>query len=156
MAFTKSWTFLDGLGFLRRSLCRALTIFPLAQHNCQKISIGADKPRGYLPDVRSMPGSRIALETGTHSPWVTRPRSDRGPCPERALDWGEPAQRRSPGCADFGSSGADDGQGTPWSAQNLEGHFSKVWARQTAWREAQLPFLLRTKLVRFALFGAKS
>jgi len=106
VAFTKSWTFLDGLGFLRRSLCRALTIFPLAQHNCQKISIGADKPRGYLPDVRSMPGSRIALETGTHSPWVTRPRSDRGPCPERALDWGEPAQRRSPGCADFGSSGA--------------------------------------------------
>src|SRR5436305_13002774 len=68
-------------------------------------------PNGMKGVFGSMPRSRIALETGTHSPWVSRLLSelgrDRGPCTQRAVDRGEPAQRRSPGCADSGSSGAD-------------------------------------------------
>ena len=46
-----------------------------------------------------MPRSRIALETGTHSPWVSRQlaqlgsRSDRGPCEKRAADWREQSKR---------------------------------------------------------------
>ena len=42
--------------------------------------------------------SRIAMETGTHSPWVSRldgagPRSDRGARPEGGLDRQEPQKR---------------------------------------------------------------
>src|SRR5450755_3857288 len=59
-----------------------------------------------------MPRSRIALEIGTHSPWVSRllrvrARSDRGECAQGAADRGEPQERRSSGCADAGAVGPD-------------------------------------------------
>jgi hypothetical protein len=43
----------------------------------------------------AMPRSRVALETGTHSPWISRLLSDlgheviRGACQQGAADWGE-------------------------------------------------------------------
>ena len=49
-------------------------------------------PKGIDEVFRKIPRSRIALETGTHSPWVSRQlardgaRSDRGPCAQRATD----------------------------------------------------------------------
>jgi hypothetical protein len=59
----------------------------------------------------SMARSRIALETGTHSPWVSRLLSGLGhevivAMPQCEVDRGA-AQRRSLGCADVGSSGPD-------------------------------------------------
>jgi hypothetical protein len=59
----------------------------------------------------AMPRSRIALETGTHSPWISRllgelgPRSDRGACAQGASNRGEPQEGRSAGCADSGPAG---------------------------------------------------
>jgi len=47
-----------------------------------------------------MPHGRIALETGMHSPWVSRALSELGHevivahAPQRTLDRGEPTQRR--------------------------------------------------------------
>src|SRR5438045_5109657 len=52
-------------------------------------------------------GDGDALPVGKPAAERIGARSDRGPCTQRALDRGEPAQRRSPGCADSGSSGAD-------------------------------------------------
>ena len=51
-------------------------------------------PKAMREVFGSMPRSRIALETGTHSPWVSRVlselgQSDRGACAQRALDRGE-------------------------------------------------------------------
>ena len=46
-----------------------------------------------------LPASRIVLETGTHSPWISRllaeleARSDRGPCTESAVDHQEQSKR---------------------------------------------------------------
>ena len=61
----------------------------------------------------AMPRSRIALEIGTHSPWISRllervgARGDRGECAQGATDRGEPQERRSAGCADLGAVGPD-------------------------------------------------
>jgi len=55
-----------------------------------------------------MPRSRIALETGMHSPWVSRLLSELGhqvivaPCAQAAPDRRESKERRSSGCADGG------------------------------------------------------
>ena len=52
-------------------------------------------PKGIHQMFSRTPRSRIALETGTHSPWVSRrltqlgPRSDRGSCEQRATHRGE-------------------------------------------------------------------
>src|SRR5438477_11399921 len=59
----------------------------------------------------AMPRSRIALETGMHSPWISRLLSGVEhqvivAHAQRASDRGEPAQRRSAGCADVGAAGA--------------------------------------------------
>lgn len=60
-----------------------------------------------------MPRSRIALETGLHSPWVSRQlselrtRGDRGACAQAAADRVESKERRSAGRADAGAVGAD-------------------------------------------------
>ena len=54
----------------------------------------------------AMPRSRIALETGTHSPWISRLLSELGhevivaQCAQGAADRREPKERRSDGCAD--------------------------------------------------------
>ena len=70
-------------------------------------------PKAMKEVFGGMPRSRIALETGMHSPWVSRAvervgaRSDRGACAQRALDRGESKEGRSAGCADAGAVGAD-------------------------------------------------
>jgi len=70
-------------------------------------------PKALRERFGGMPASRIALETGTHSPWVSRLLSELGHevivahAPQRAADLREPAQRRSSGCADFGAAGED-------------------------------------------------
>jgi transposase len=52
-------------------------------------------PKAIREVFGGMPHSRIALETGMHSPWVSPgvervgTRSDRGACAQRALDRGE-------------------------------------------------------------------
>jgi transposase len=63
----------------------------------------------------AMPRSRIALETGMRSPWISRLLSGLGhevivAHAQRAADWGEPAQRRSPGCANVGAAARIDPQ----------------------------------------------
>src|SRR5512140_2860719 len=56
----------------------------------------------------AMPRSRIALETGMHSPWISRLLSGLGhevivgARAQRAADRGEPKERRSAGCTDLG------------------------------------------------------
>src|SRR5579864_2172475 len=50
---------------------------------------------------------RDALAVGKPAAEWVGARSDRGACPQRSVDRGEPAQRRSLGCADVGSSGPD-------------------------------------------------
>ncbi len=56
-------------------------------------------PKAMKEVFAAMPRSRIALETGMHSPWVSRcvervgTRSDRGACPQRALDRRESTER---------------------------------------------------------------
>ena len=58
----------------------------------------ATTPEGMQQAFRKMARSRIAMETGTHSPWVSRvltelgARSDRGTRTEGALDRQEPAK----------------------------------------------------------------
>ncbi len=60
-----------------------------------------------------MPRSRIALETGTHSPWVSRLLSELGHevivahARNVRLIEREPEERRSYGCADTGAPGQD-------------------------------------------------
>jgi transposase len=49
----------------------------------------------------AMPRSRIALEIGTHSPWISRVLSELGHEVIVATQ-----ERRSPGCADLGAAGA--------------------------------------------------
>src|SRR5438477_9478358 len=55
----------------------------------QKVST---TPKALQATFGAMPRSRIALETGMHSPWVSRllselgARSDRGACAQRAVD----------------------------------------------------------------------
>ena len=52
---------------------------------------------------------RIALETGTHSPWISRlltnagTPSHRGACPQGAFDRGEAEEKRSHGRTDAGA-----------------------------------------------------
>jgi predicted NBD/HSP70 family sugar kinase len=52
-------------------------------------------PKGIHQVFNRIPRSRIALETGTHSPAgkpaadPDGPRGDRGPCAQRAAHWGE-------------------------------------------------------------------
>ncbi len=52
----------------------------------------------------ALPRCRIALETGMHSPWISRLLTTlgheviRGACPQRAPDRGEPKEGRSHGC----------------------------------------------------------
>ena len=52
-------------------------------------------PKGIHQVFDGIPRSRIALETGVHSPWVSRQldpvgaRSDRSPCAQRATHRGE-------------------------------------------------------------------
>jgi transposase len=59
----------------------------------------ATTPKAMKEIFGGIPRSRIALETGRHSPWVSRSLSElahdvnRGPCAERALDRGEPSER---------------------------------------------------------------
>ena len=59
-----------------------------------------------------MAHSRIGLEIGTHSPWVSRLLSELGHevivanARKVRLDRGEPQERRSAGCADAGAVGA--------------------------------------------------
>src|SRR5690349_4297433 len=61
----------------------------------------------------TMPRSRVALEIGTHSPWISRLLSELGHevivanARKVRADRGEPQERRSPGCADLGATGAD-------------------------------------------------
>src|SRR5437762_7624713 len=59
----------------------------------------------------AMPRSRIALETGMHSPWISRLLSGLGHevivAHGNVRLIGEPAQRRSAGCADVGAAGPD-------------------------------------------------
>src|SRR5437762_13217167 len=61
----------------------------------------------------AMPRSRIALEIGTHSPWISRLLGQwghevhRGQCAQGTADRGEPQERRSSGCADLGAAGPD-------------------------------------------------
>src|SRR5512140_1640879 len=61
----------------------------------------------------AMPRSRIALETGMHSPWISRLLSGLGHevivahATQRAADRGEPQERRSAGRTDLGAAGAD-------------------------------------------------
>ena len=61
----------------------------------------------------AMPRSRIALEIGTHSPWISRLLSELGhevivaQCAQGATDRREPQERRSAGCADLGAAGQD-------------------------------------------------
>src|SRR5882724_11916714 len=70
-------------------------------------------PKALQAAFGAMPRSRIALETGMHSPWISRLLSGLGhevivrACAQRASDRGEPAQRRSAGCADVGAAGPD-------------------------------------------------
>src|SRR5882724_3426974 len=69
-------------------------------------------PKAMKEMFGAMPRSRIALETGMHSPWVSRAlsvgtRGDRGACAQCALDRGKPKERRSTGCADPGPVGQD-------------------------------------------------
>ena len=52
-------------------------------------------------------GNGHALALGKSSIEGIGPRSDRGACAERALDWGEPEERRSHGCTDTGAAGQD-------------------------------------------------
>ena len=52
-------------------------------------------------------GNGDALALGKSSIERVGPRSDRGACAERALDWGEPEERRSHGCTDTGAAGQD-------------------------------------------------
>ena len=59
----------------------------------------ATTPKAMKEVFGGMPRSRLALETGTHSPWVSRvlselgARSDRGACAQRALDRRESKER---------------------------------------------------------------
>ena len=59
----------------------------------------ATTPEAMKQVFGSLPRCRIAMETGTHSPWVSRlvaragARSDRGARAEGALDHQEPAKR---------------------------------------------------------------
>src|SRR6266853_1929015 len=68
-------------------------------------------PRALQEVFGGMPRSRIALETGMHSPWVRRLLSGLGHkvivahAPQRAFDRGESSQRRSAGCPDPGPAG---------------------------------------------------
>jgi transposase len=88
-------------------------------------------PKAMREVFGSLPRCRIALETGMHSPWVSRvlselehevivaharsvrligesrKKDDRGACPQRALDRGKSKERRSDGCADPGAVGQD-------------------------------------------------
>src|ERR1017187_1606747 len=70
-------------------------------------------PKAMREVFGAMPRCRIALETGMHSPWVSRllsavgHGSDRGACAQRAFDRREPQERRSHGCADAGATGAN-------------------------------------------------
>ena len=60
-----------------------------------------------------MPRSRVALETGTHSPWIIRLLSGLGHevivahATQGAADRGEPEERRPAGCADAGAVDPD-------------------------------------------------
>src|SRR5580765_4080975 len=60
-----------------------------------------------------MPRSRIALEIGTHSPWISRLLSELGHevvvanARKVRLIGEKPPERRSAGCADTGAAGAD-------------------------------------------------
>jgi hypothetical protein len=61
----------------------------------------------------AMPHSRIALETGTHSPWISRLLREFGHevivanARKVRLIGREPEERRSTGCANSGAAGAD-------------------------------------------------
>ena len=66
--------------------------------------------------VGAMARSRIALETGMHSPWVSRLLNQLGhevivahAC-KRAVNWREPKEGRSAGCADTGTAGPNRSQ----------------------------------------------
>jgi transposase len=68
-------------------------------------------PKAMREAFGAMPRCRIALETGTHSPWVSRLLSELGhqvivgACAQRAFDRGEPEEGRSAGRADAGAAG---------------------------------------------------
>jgi hypothetical protein len=70
-------------------------------------------PKAMKEAFGAVPRSRIALETGMHSPWVSRLLSELGHevivarCAQCAVDRGESKERRSAGCADVGSIGQD-------------------------------------------------
>ena len=60
---------------------------------------------------QKMPRGRVAMEVGTHSPWVSRLLSNlgfevtRGQCAAGAVDQCQLAQERSGGCADVSAAG---------------------------------------------------
>jgi len=69
-------------------------------------------PKAMQEGFGSMPRCRIALETGMHSPWVSRLLSELGhevivDMRQRALDWRESEEGRPAGCADAGAVGAN-------------------------------------------------
>jgi transposase len=70
-------------------------------------------PKAMKEVFGGMPRSRIALETGMHSPWVSRLLSELGHevivahARNVRLIWREPEERRSAGRADAGTVGAN-------------------------------------------------
>src|SRR5664279_1275838 len=69
-------------------------------------------PKAMKEVFAAMPRSRIALETGMHSPWVSRLLSELGhevivAHAQRASDRGEPPERRSARRQDAGTAGPD-------------------------------------------------
>ena len=71
------------------------------------------KARALREVFGGMPRSRVALETGTHSPWISRLLSELGHevivahARKVRLIGESRKKKRSPGCADFGAVGAD-------------------------------------------------
>ena len=80
----------------------------------------ARTPKGFQPVFRKIPRSRIALETGTHSPWVSRQLTELGHegivahARNVRLISREQPERRSAGCPDASTSGANRSQ-LAWS-----------------------------------------
>ena len=70
-------------------------------------------PEAMKQTFAKIPPSLIALETGTHSPWVSRLltelgiQSNRGARAKGAIDHQEQSKRRSTRCADTGTAGAN-------------------------------------------------
>ena len=98
-----------GLDLGDRSSCYACS--PKWAKFCRNRKLGTT-PKAMRQEFGAMLRGRIALETGTHSPWISRlltnagTPSHRGACPQGAFDRGEAEEKRSHGPGRWGWHGS--------------------------------------------------